>query len=56
MTEDCRYCSDQADVFGDYFSKLTVVNCDNEQSTCSDAWITWYPTWTDGEWGRHPWV
>lgn len=56
MTEDCRYCSDQADVFGDYFSKLTVVNCDNEQSTCSEAWITWYPTWTDSEWNRHPWV
>ena len=55
-TEDCRYCPEQAEVFGDYFAKLTVVNCDEDQQICSDAGITGYPTWTDNEWNRHPWV
>ncbi len=47
INNDCRYCAAQEDVFWDYYAKVNKVNCSRieNQQTCSDNWVTWYPTW-----------
>ncbi len=63
-TEDCRYCSVQLALFENtnntqqlnYLEEVVnIVDCDWSQLECSDAWITWYPTWVSPEGETSPW-
>ena len=63
-TDDCRYCASQLALFENtnntqqlnYLEEvINIVDCDWSQLECSDAWITWYPTWVSLEGETSPW-
>lgn len=44
-TERCPHCQAQKKMFGDAFSKINYVDCDKQESVCTLAGVTGYPTW-----------
>lgn len=44
-TERCPHCQRQKALFGEAFSKITYVDCDQHKQQCIDAWVAGFPTW-----------
>lgn len=44
-TSRCPHCQKQKELFGEGFSKVNFVDCDNDKNTCALAGVKWYPTW-----------
>ena len=41
----CSHCNTQKILFGEYFEKISFVNCDETPWLCEAVDITAYPTW-----------
>ena len=44
----CGHCNNQKDMFGDSFSFINYVDCDEDPTTCQEAGVGGYPTWKIG--------
>lgn len=48
ISSDCSYCSQQKEIFGEYFSKIDYVNCEENgdwSEDCRKEEINSVPTW-----------
>lgn len=48
-TEWCSYCNEQKSLFGDAFSNINYVDCDQNKQACNQAGVRGYPTWVINE-------
>ncbi|MFH1474201.1 MAG: thioredoxin domain-containing protein [Candidatus Aenigmatarchaeota archaeon] len=44
-TEWCGHCQNQKAMFGNSFSYVNYVDCDNNKLLCDNAGVEGYPTW-----------
>ena len=44
-TEWCGYCKKQKELFGDAFSNIDYIDCDENRDVCVEEGIQGYPTW-----------
>lgn len=45
----CSHCKQQKALFGSSFSKVSYVECPENQKLCLDKGVTGYPTWISGD-------
>ncbi len=46
----CSHCTEQKEMFGDAFSKVSYIECEEQKQLCAQEEIQYLPTWkfTDG--------
>lgn len=44
-TDWCKYCQKQKEMFGEAFSNINYINCDENRAACELAGVRGYPTW-----------
>ena len=44
-TDWCSHCTEQKELFGEYFELVEYVNCDYNRLLCDEAGVRGYPTW-----------
>ncbi len=48
-TEWCIHCTNQKELFGNAFGKITSIDCDEDTQQCKDAGVEWFPTWINSD-------
>ena len=52
-TQVCSACSAQKDLFGEDFTYISYIDCNQNQKLCIDKKITGFPTWIDREGNKY---